>query len=1082
MNVSRWEKAKEFFAAARKLTPELRLPYLLEVCAGDVELRREVETLLASYDDSEDFLESPAIGEVADAIYQTNRFGKGKFFGHLEIVEQIGAGGAGEVYLAADKKLNRLVAVKILNDRFARHESNLERFIREAQTASALNHPNILIVHEIGVFENTHFIVTEFIEGKTLREILNEKSLALSDVLDVAIQIANALRVAHETNLIHRDIKPENIMIRNDKIVKVLDFGLAKLIGQHPSESASESFSRNETAEGVIMGTINYMSPEQTGGKPIDFRSDIFSFGIVLYEMLTGKNPFRGETFNHTIIAILENQPPPLSRFISNFPSEIETIINKCLEKDPANRYDSAKELLNDLKAVEKKLNLENELERSAPPNNTLDLKSQNSRVETTIEIQNPVPNNLTENIYPIIGRENEIREIKSLLERSDVRLLTLTGIGGVGKTRLAKAIAGDLLNDFSDGVFFIELAAITNEELVVSAIAQPLGLQEGGGKSLREILREFLGNRKMLFVLDNFEQIMNAAPQIGDLLAASQIKILITSRTILRLSKEVEFSVPPLAVPTEIREFSQNELADFEAVKLFVERARKAKPHFNLTAENVKSVAEICARLDGLPLAIELAAARMKILAPQTILAKLEHRLQLLTSGARDLPERQQTMRGAIEWSFDLLNEAEKSLFSKLSVFHGGFTFEAAEIVCVGNEFSKNQIDFLNLLTSLTEKSLLAAKEQSENDEPRFRMLEIVCEYALESLETNRQADEIRRRHALYFLQFTEKAELHLHRIEAEEWLGRLESEHDNLRAALSWSFEFEPEIAARLTASLRLFWNYHGHFAEGRRWLEKSLVQMKDISLDTLWKIYNGVGNIANLQGDFQSGRKFLEKCRETAILANNDRQIALSNQYLSWTLAESGSQNAAKILLEESLSIGRELNDREIIAQSLLFLGEWERSKEKYAEARRNYEESLDYYWAIDKKNSVAILLTNLGTITYLQNDLENSYSFYKEALKLSLKLGYKLITSICLDGFAALNFKQNEPESAVKLSAAAEKLREMIGYILEKEDRRFREDYLSELKNKLDETAFSELYEQGRKLKPEKAFALALSSNF
>ncbi len=1076
MNKNRWEKVKEIFAQVRLLTPELRRPYLRDICAGDVEILREVESLLASYDASEDFMESPAVGEVADAIDRTNRLEKGKSFGHYEIIEQIGAGGTGEVYRAVDKKLDRSVAVKILNERFAKHESNLERFKREARTASALNHPNILVVHEIGVDANTHFIVTEFIDGKTLRQILSEESLTIREVLDFSIQIVNALRTAHEANLVHRDIKPENIMIRADGIVKVLDFGLAKLVAQNPTGFETVSGKQNETAKGLIMGTVNYMSPEQTEGKKTDQRSDIFSFGIVLYEMLTKRNPFRGDTINHTIIAILEKEPPPLSQFINQFPAEIETIIKKCLAKNMADRYSSAKDISADLKAVGKRLEFAAELKRVSAPNNLRDTETQSIIAETTIEIPNQVPNNLSENLIPIIGREKEISEIKRILKRTDTRLVTLTGIGGVGKTRMAKAVAVDLLLDFPDGVFFIELAAVANSELVASVIAQSLGLQESGGKSLREILSEYLSGKQMLLVLDNFEQVTGATPQIGELLAGSYLKILVTSRALLRLRIETEFIVPPLAVPTQINEISLPQLADFEAVKLFVQRAQKAKPAFNLTEENAKSVADICARLEGLPLAIELAAARVKILAPPAILGKLENRLQLLTSGARDVPERQQTMRGAIEWSFDLLNEAEKDLFRRLAVFAGGFTFEAAEKICANNESSKKQIDFLDLLTSLTEKSLLVTKEQSGSDEPRFRMLEIVREYALESLETSKQFNEARHRHTLYFLEFAEKAEPHLQSVQAEEWLNRLESEHDNLRAALTRSFEFEPEIAARLTASLRLLWNLHGHFAEGRYWLERALDGSIDISLDTKWKILLGIGLIANLQGDFESGQKFLEKCRETAVLANNRRNVALSGKFLSWTLRVLGNHKLAKILLEESLAIGRELNDTEVIAQSFLSLGELARLKDNYAEARGFYEQSLKFFQEIDKKNATVISLINLGAVTYLQNDFRKSRSFYEQALELSRKLGYKMVLSYCFDGFAALNFKQDELETAVKLSATAEKLRESIGFVIEKEEGRFRDAYLTELKNKLDNDAFFKLYEQGRNLKLEEAVAL------
>jgi non-specific serine/threonine protein kinase len=1087
MKNDHWEKVKGIFLTLKNLAPELRLSYLEEVCANDGDTRREVESLLASHDEAEGFMETPAVGEVADVIHQTKNLGKGNRLGHYEIIEQIGAGGMGEVYLAQDTKLGRKVAVKILNESFAKHESNLNRFIQEAKAASALNHPNILVIYEVSEDKNTNYIVSEFIKGQTLSEVIRENSLKLTDVLKISTQIASALCAAHEAHLVHRDIKPENVMVSQDGIVKVLDFGLAKLIKQNAVGFEETTIIDNQTAKGIILGTVNYMSPEQAKGEKLDARTDIFSFGTVLSEMLTGQHPFRGETINHTIVAILEKEPPPLSLFIKDFPTEIERIIKKCLEKDLQARYGSAKELLADLKALEKRLEFEIELERASAPNKKTAAKTHIFKgvvnVETTslppsptLPSLPPLPNNLPENAEPLIGREKEIAEIKDLLQQTNVRLVTLTGIGGAGKTRLAQSVARDLLRDFPDGVFFVELAAVTSPELVASAVAQPLGVKEAGGKSILEILKDYLSDKKILLVIDNFEQVIDAAPQIGDLLAESRLKILITSRTLLRLSAEREFVVPPLAVPAEISEVPIETLAGYDAIKLFVQRGQKAKPAFVLTEENAASVAEICTRLDGLPLAIELAAARVKILAPQVILAKLDNSLRLLTGGARDLPARQQTMRGMVEWSYGLLTEAEKGLFRQLAVFAGGFRYEAAEAVCTNDESTKGQTDFLDLLTSLADKSLLVTKEQSESGESRFWMLEVVREYAFEVLETHNQADKMRRCHSLYFLEFAEKADPHLQTVQANQWFSRLEEEHDNLRAALTWSFESEPKIAARLAGALRLLWNLHGHLTEGRFWLQKALDSTVDISLETKWKILLGIGLIANLQGDYESGQNYLEKCRATAILANNRQKIALSGKFLSWTLRELGNHSAAKSLIEESLAIGRELNDKDVIGQSLLSLGELERSKDNYVQARGYYEESLEFFEQIDKKNGIVISLINLGAVTYLQNDFQTAHSYYEKALGISQKLGYKMVLSYCFDGFAALNFKRNDFEAAVKLSATAEKLRKSIGFVIEREERRFRDAYVAELKTKMDKADFSKLYEQGWKLKLEESIAL------
>jgi serine/threonine-protein kinase len=337
-------------------------------------------------------METPAVARVADVIEtNTKKLETGKCFGHYEIINQIGAGGMGEVYLAKDKKLDRNVAVKILNEEFSQDASNLNRFIREAKATSRLNHPNILVVHEIGQQENTNYIVSEFINGKTLREVIKEKRLKLSEVLDISIPIADALCTAHSSNIIHRDIKPENIMVRPDGVVKVLDFGLAKVVQQKDRSNfglEESTVQLSHTAKDVIMGTVSYMSPEQARAQRVDARTDIFSFGIMLYEMLTGQQPFTGETFSHTIVAILEKEPPPLSQFISSFPPEIERIIKNCLAKKADKRYSMAKSLLDDLKDLKEELAFQSKLERRSASNKKTETETQFIRAAITAKTE----------------------------------------------------------------------------------------------------------------------------------------------------------------------------------------------------------------------------------------------------------------------------------------------------------------------------------------------------------------------------------------------------------------------------------------------------------------------------------------------------------------------------------------------------------------------------------------------------------------------------------------------------------------------------------------------------------------------
>jgi len=329
-------------------------------------LRREVEKLLDSFAE-DSFMEQPAAREVASVIIkaETKNLEAGKCFGHYEIVRQIGAGGMGEVYLAQDKKLDRKVAIKILNEKFSRHESNLQRFIQEAKAASALNHPNILVIHEIGETEEANFIVSEFIEGKTLREVIEKLPMRLSEVLEISIQIANALVAAHAARIVHRDIKPENIIVRPDGFVKILDFGLAKLLEQKAVGFEALTVKQNETAKGMILGTVNYMSPEQAKGERVDERTDIFSFGVLLYEMIAGRTPFAGNTMSETFANLINSEPQPLSRFAANIPDELQRIVSKMLRKNKDERYHTMKDVLTDLKSLRETLTFDERLEKS---------------------------------------------------------------------------------------------------------------------------------------------------------------------------------------------------------------------------------------------------------------------------------------------------------------------------------------------------------------------------------------------------------------------------------------------------------------------------------------------------------------------------------------------------------------------------------------------------------------------------------------------------------------------------------------------------------------------------------------------
>ena len=500
----------------------------------------------------------------------------------------------GEVYRARDTRLEREVAIKTLSLERCSQPEALARFEQEARSACALNHPNIVTIYELGHVDGTRYIAMELVSGETVRELLASGPIPFRKVVAIAAQIAAALAKAHEIGIVHRDLKPENLMVSGDGTAKVLDFGLAKLLEVKHS-LGSDASTTNITEQGIVMGTIGYMSPEQATGGEVDFRSDQFSFGSVLYEMATGSPAFRRKSFAETTAAILRDEPEHVGSRMLQAPAPFIWIVERCLTKDPKQRYASTKDLARDLAAVRDRL-------ADAPAHGS-----------------NPLPDNLPVQRTAFIGREQEADALRQLLSRVDVRLVTLTGPGGIGKTRLGLQVGGEIAGQFPGGVCFVALSGVVEVGLIASAIAQALGLRETGNQSPQESLKEYMGglSQPMLLLLDNFEHLVSAAPVVAQLLTIGpKLKVVVTSQAPLHVYGEHEFPVPPLALPDLKSIGSLQVLSGLPAVALFVERAQAVKRDFALTKENAPVVAAICTRLDGLPLAIELAAARIKLLS----------------------------------------------------------------------------------------------------------------------------------------------------------------------------------------------------------------------------------------------------------------------------------------------------------------------------------------------------------------------------------------------------------------------------------------------------------------------------------
>jgi predicted ATPase/class 3 adenylate cyclase/Tfp pilus assembly protein PilF len=597
-------------------------------------------------------------------------------------------------------------------------------------------------------------------------------------------------------------------------------------------------------------------------------------------------------------------------------------------------------------------------------------------------------PTNLPAQPTLFVGRERELDEIVSLLSEGGIRLLTLTGPGGTGKTRLALQAAADLLDDFPDGVFFVPLATIADAALAPAAIATALAIPETAGQTPREQVLTELAERSLLLVLDNLEQLPDLGPFVAELLAtAPGLAVLATSRAPLRVRGEREYPVLPLPLPGEISAGSLDAIAASDAVRLFVDRAQAIMPGFALDANNADAVAEIVRRLDGLPLAIELAAARVRLFAPEAMLKRLETRLPLLTGGPRDLPERQRALRATIAWSYDLLTPGEQALFRRLAVFAGGMTLDA--VAYVGRP--EGTIDALDGLERLVEHSLIQTTGDGES-EPRFRMLETIREYGLERLAESGEVIDTRSRHLGFFLDLAEQATLELTGPGQGAWLARLEAEHDNLRAALSSAATLSEDAPAlRLAAALAPFWEARGHYSEGRDWLERTLARGASEPKSARAAVLTGAGSIARMQGDTTRATELLEAALALADALGDRAGAGRIHVLLGHVADRRGDLSGAAERFEAALAVAREIGDRALTASALGNLGIVADLSGDSARATAAYEEALAIFRELGDRRREAAALDNLGVVARGQGQLAKATRRYEEAMAVRRELG-------------------------------------------------------------------------------------------
>jgi predicted ATPase/DNA-binding CsgD family transcriptional regulator/tRNA A-37 threonylcarbamoyl transferase component Bud32 len=978
----------------------------------------------------------------------------GEHLGNYRILRLLGEGGQASVYLGEHVYLKSQAALKVRHTTITEEEQVV--FLQEAQTLVQLSHPHIVRVLDFALQDGMPYLVMEYAAHGTLRQHHPKGTrLPLEIILPYVKQVASALQYTHDQGLIHRDVKPENMLLNTRDQVLLSDFGLVMIVPHLlPSEAT-------EPMEQSLAGTTSYLAPEEVRGKAQP-ASDQYALGVVVYEWLCGQPPFQGP-FLEVAVKLVSEPIPSLREQVPDLSLAVEEVVLRALAKEPKQRFASAQDFAFALECacsasgvvsapsrgeaaivadsvslavVQRQLSAQPFSEdepgvETALTGESIDLAPTKEAEPVHTRPWWKVPAFLT----PFIGRQQEVAAICAILSRPEVHLLTLWGTGGIGKTRLAIEAAGMMRTSFADGVCFVGLAPISDPNLVMPTIARALSIQKTAERSLIEQMQAILREKRLLLVLDNLEQVVSSATAVEELLlACPYVKALVTSREVLRLQVERLFPVPPFTLP------NLNELPAYEmlmrnaAVALFQQRARAVMPTFYVTSENGRTIAEICVRLDGLPLAIELAAARIRLLPPKALLSRLLSRLQVLTSGARTLPTRQQTLRNTLQWSYDLLDAQEQQLFRRLSIFVGGCELSAVEALY--REVGDQTIDVLNVMASLLDKSLILQAEQA-GDEPRFMLLETMREFGLEALAASGEMGTIRQAHAAYYLGLAEEAEPEWEGPKQAVWSERLEQERDNVRAAMLWSLErgeidHDWELALRLGGALRRFWQVRGYLSEGRAFLEKVLAGSVGVVSAGHVKALIAMGHIAVVQCDCD---RVESACKESLVLCQELGNIvgsARSLYLLGWASWMRGDLVVARSQLEQTITLFRQVGDETGIAWSLMHLGCTAGRKGDYAESRFFFEENLARQRRLGNKRGIAFsLCTFVLMLIDAQYDLATVHSMLEEGLALFREIGDKwgVATACMLLGRVAL--QQGDVTTARSLAEKSVRLCREVG---------------------------------------------------
>ncbi|MGW3482987.1 protein kinase domain-containing protein [Rhodococcus indonesiensis] len=991
--------------------------------------------------------------------------------------QEIGRGGFGVVYRCTQTDLERTVAVKVLTVDL--DEENRARFFREQRAMGRLTgHPNIVPVLQVGATDSGRpYLVMPYHRQGCLDVRLRRRGpLPLGEALRLGVKMAGALETAHRLGILHRDVKPANILLTEYGEPQLADFGIAHIAGAF------------ETATGAVTGSPAYTAPEVLGGEPPSAAADVYGLGATLFSALTGHAAFERRSGEQVVAQFLRitTQPVPDLRE-HGIPDDVADAIARAMARTPEQRPATAADLGEALRALQRahglpvdemalRADVEAEAVEAGGEAEAGDPGPVRSgRRRTPVPTVSGATGSLSLELTSFVGRRHELTEAKNLLAGS--RLVTLTGIGGVGKTRLAVRVAAAVQRDYADGVRLVELGELHDRASLLEAVAAAVGLRDQSGRPMREVLVEFLAPRQVLVVLDNCEQVIDAVADLVEVLLrrCPRVRILATSREPLAVGGEAVLDVPPLTVPDPQQPPSMRELPRYEAVKMFTERAAAAVPGFALTEDNAATVARICHRLDGLPLPIELAAARLRALSPEQILDRLTDRYTLLTRGHRGAPTRQQTLRWCIDWSYELCTAVEQRVWARVAVFASSFDLDAAEQVC-GEGLAAGEV--LDTLTALVDKSILIREEAGSV--VRFRMLETLRDYGAEKLGQSGEGLTVRRRHRDWYEALALTAEAEWISARQLDWIARLKREQPNLREALDFSVEDEPAAGLRIAAALFSFWISQGLYHEGRRWYERLLARHSGPpTLDWAKALY-GASVMASVQGDLPTGTTMVAHGRTLAAQTTDPLIRAFVDAADGRLGVLRGDLDHARSRLESALAQFSERGDRALEITALTTLGTAYELSGLTEEAVECHERVLAITNTYGETVHRSYALWALGIVQWQQGDADRAVRFLEDSLALSRQVRAPHTAAASLAALAWISADRRDARRAAVLMGAADGLAQAIGSspIIYSNLVVHHEDYVRNVRKILGDKAFGSSHRRGEQFGFDAAIAYAL----